>query len=107
MNRKSFTFPASFAQQRLWFLDQLDPGQSVYNMAFAVQFLTTVDHHVLEQAVNEIARRHESLRTTFNAIDGQPMQIIRPYEHVALPSIDLSECLPAEREARSKEYCER
>ena len=106
MASKSFIFPASFAQQRLWFLDQLDPGQSVYNMAHAVRFETVLNLVLLEKSLNEIVRRHESLRTTFTAIDGQPMQVINTPCDCALPLIELSRLSPAERELQSRRYAE-
>ena len=103
---ESFIFPASFAQQRLWFLDQLDPNQSVYNMVYAVRFETPLDLAVLEKSLNEIVRRHESLRTTFTSIDGQPMQVIKTHRDFTLPLVDLSQLPPAEREVQSRPYAE-
>src|SRR5512132_2783565 len=68
----------SFAQQRLWFLDQLEPGKSVYNLADAIRLTGLVDIEALTRSFNEIVRRHEALRTTFREIDGEPFQIIAP-----------------------------
>jgi hypothetical protein len=59
----------SFAQQRLWFLDQLDPRGIVYNIPRAVRIRGALDTAALQQSLNEVARRHESLRTTFPAIE--------------------------------------
>jgi len=59
MDTGSYIFPASFAQQRLWFLDQLDPGKSVYNMVYAVGFETRLNIEALENSLNEIVNRHE------------------------------------------------
>src|ERR1700694_413881 len=70
-----FLFPASFAQQRLWFLEQFDPGKSVFHLLYAVRF-DALNLSALEQALNEMARRHESLRTSFVTVDGQPMQSV-------------------------------
>ena len=106
MASKSFIFPASFAQQRLWFLDQMDPSQSVYNMVYAVRFETALDPAVLEKSLNEIVRRHESLRTTFTSIDGQPMQVIEAHRNFTLPVVELSQLPPTEREAQSRQYAE-
>lgn len=103
---ESFIFPASFAQQRLWFLDQLDPNQSVYNMVYAVRFETPLDLAMLEKGLNEIVRRHESLRTTFTSIDGQPMQVIKTHFDFTVPLVDLSQLPPAEREVQSQAYAE-
>ena len=66
--------PLSFAQQRLWFIDQLDPGNSVYNFPVAVRLKGSLNLAALEQSLNEIVRRHEALRTTFSMVDGQPAQ---------------------------------
>ena len=58
MGSESYTFPASFAQQRLWFLDQFDPGKSVYNLLYAMRLNTRLNLVALEQGLNEIVRRH-------------------------------------------------
>src|SRR5262249_14691459 len=70
------TFPLSFAQQRLWFLNQLTPGSPVYNISAAAQFTGSLDAQALERCFDEIARRHEILRTTFTIVDGNPAQIV-------------------------------
>jgi amino acid adenylation domain-containing protein len=71
-----FVFPASFAQQRLWFLDQLIPGNTIYNVPTAIRLTGSLYLAALEQTLNEIVSRHESLRTTFIELDGQPLQAI-------------------------------
>ena len=81
--------PASFAQQRLWFLDQLVPGNPFYNI-FSSLPLKLVKVNTLEKALNEIVKRHETLRTTFTVSDGQPVQIIAADVHLTIPVIDLS-----------------
>ena len=68
--------PLSFAQQRLWFIDQLEPGNSVYNFPAAVRLKGPLNMLALEQSLNEIVKRHEALRTTFAIVDGRPVQII-------------------------------
>src|SRR5664279_3295452 len=68
--------PPSFAQQRLWFIDQLEPGSPMYNLASMYRMQGTLDVPALEKTINEIVRRHESLRTTFHNVDGQPVQVI-------------------------------
>lgn len=103
----SFIFPASFAQQRLWFLDQLDPGMSVYHIAYALRLGSNVDVKALERAVSELIRRHEVLRTTFVTIDGQPMQAIAKEVDFELPVIDLSELGMAEAELEAQLRLER
>ncbi len=70
--------PLSFAQQRLWFLDQLQPGNITSNVAVAIHFVGTLQVSVLEQSLNEVVRRHESLRTTFAVVTGDPVQVISP-----------------------------
>jgi amino acid adenylation domain-containing protein len=69
--------PLSFAQQRLWFLDQLMPGVPAYNIPTAVRLIGPLNAAVLEQSLREIIRRHEALRTTFPTREGQPVQAIR------------------------------
>src|SRR5689334_24838147 len=71
-----FVFPLSFAQQRLWFLHLLDPQTAAYNMPFALRLSGQLDISALERTLNEIVRRHEVLRTTFDALDGEPVQLI-------------------------------
>src|SRR5262249_34475294 len=70
--------PLSFAQQRLWFLDQLEPGNLFYNIPLAVRLQGPLDVGALERGLNEIVRRHEVLRTTFPAEAGTPHQVIAP-----------------------------
>ncbi len=81
--------PLSFAQQRLWFLDQLEPGMSTYNMPAAIRLTGTLDKAALERSINEIVQRHEILRTTFAIVDGQPVQVIAPQLTLPLPLKDL------------------
>ena len=83
--------PLSFAQQRLWFLDQLEPGSARYNVAHALQITGCLDAQTLQRSLSEIVKRHESLRTVFTVIDGQPSQKILPIVTVELPVIDLRE----------------
>jgi amino acid adenylation domain-containing protein len=86
--------PLSFAQQRLWFLDQLEGGTATYNMPIALQLSGSLQLTVLEQSLTEIVRRHEALRTTFSVVDGSPMQVIAPPTLITLPVVDLR-MLPA------------
>jgi len=83
------TFPLSFSQQRLWFLDQLEPGNPVYNIPSAVRLTGKLNVSALKRSINEVVRRHESLRTTFQSVNGQPIQIIAPRLNLPLPVIDL------------------
>ncbi|GAC1464690.1 MAG: hypothetical protein NVSMB9_03610 [Isosphaeraceae bacterium] len=93
--------PASFAQQRLWFLDQLEPASSAYNIPAAVRLKGTLNHAVLEQAFQELVRRHESLRTTFTSEDGLPLQVIAPTISVEVPIEDLTAFPQADRETEA------
>ncbi|ACK67014.1 amino acid adenylation domain protein [Rippkaea orientalis PCC 8801] len=81
--------PLSFAQQRLWFLDQLNPGNSDYNIATAVQLEGLLNIQAVEQSINEIVQRHEGLRTTFQLINNQPVQVIASQVTIPLVRIDL------------------
>ncbi|MCG3161078.1 MAG: Linear gramicidin synthase subunit D [Acidobacteria bacterium] len=94
--------PLSFAQQRLWFLDQLSPGNSLYNISQAIQVKGALDSAALERTLNEIVRRHEILRTTFASIDGKPVQVITPDLRLALPVVDLGNLEEAEREIEAR-----
>jgi len=91
--------PLSFAQQRLWFLDQLEPNSSFYNIAVGRRLQGELQVAVLERSLNELARRHESLRTTFSLRDGQPQQLIAEPKALHLEVVDLSHLPAAEREA--------
>jgi amino acid adenylation domain-containing protein len=82
--------PLSFAQQRLWFLAQLDPASAVYNIPAQVDLRGPLDVPALDGALREITRRHESLRTVFQVVGTEPAQIVLPAGDFALPLIDLS-----------------
>ncbi len=81
--------PLSFAQERLWFLDQLEPGVAAYNMPAAVRLSGQLDPEALAASLTDLARRHETLRTRFAARHGEPVQCIEPAREVALPLVDL------------------
>ncbi len=98
---RSAPLPASFAQQRLWFLDQLEPNQATYNLPVAVRLRGELNHDALARAFDEMARRHESLRTTFRAVDGRPIQVIAPELKIDLPIDDLTHLPGGEREAEA------
>jgi amino acid adenylation domain-containing protein len=71
-------FPMSFAQERLWFLDQMEPGNPFYNIPMACLISARVDVPTLERAMAELVTRHESLRTVYRLVDGEPRQIVQP-----------------------------
>ncbi|MBW4592776.1 MAG: amino acid adenylation domain-containing protein [Brasilonema angustatum HA4187-MV1] len=81
--------PLSFAQERLWFLDQLQPAQSLYNEPYAFRLKGSLKLTALTHSLNEIVQRHEILRTNFTMVDGQPFQVIAPTLALALPIVDL------------------
>ena len=81
--------PLSFAQSRLWILDRFQPGNPAYNIATSVPLYGRVDAPVLERTINEIVRRHEALRTTFEVIDGQPAQVVKASLKLQLEIVDL------------------
>jgi acyl carrier protein len=91
--------PLSFAQERLWFLDQLEPGSATYNMPGALRVRGELDRVAFERAMNEIVRRHEVLRTTFVVVDGQPVQVMVPALTLSIPTVDLSALPEESREA--------
>ena len=73
---KDKPLPLSFAQSRMWFLDQLDPGNALYNISTAIRFKTELNTKIFRSTLAELVRRHESLRTIFPVIDGEPAQVI-------------------------------
>ncbi|MBW4632892.1 MAG: amino acid adenylation domain-containing protein [Iphinoe sp. HA4291-MV1] len=80
--------PLSFAQTRLWFLDQLESDSPFHNIFTAVRLTGSLNVAALKQSLNEIVRRHENLRTTFATVDGQPVQVISPTLTLTLPVVD-------------------
>ncbi len=90
--------PLSFAQQRLWFLDQLKPGSNAYNIGGAIRLDGVLNASALERSLGEIIRRHEILRTTFSTVAGKPVQIIAPASEFRLPVIDLRPLGESQRE---------
>lgn len=99
-------FPASSAQQRLWFVDQLDPGKPVYNIPYhhQMRWFGPLDVEALERALAEIVARHDPLRTTFMSLDGTPVQVIDEETDFALDVIDLQGLGRDEQEAQVREY---
>ena len=101
--------PLSFAQHRLWFLDQINPGDVSSNISRAVRILGALDQGALERTISATIERHDALRTTFArtelsaGTDGAPRQLISATLEVALPFIDLSTMAPVERETKARE----
>ncbi|RKH32449.1 non-ribosomal peptide synthetase, partial [Corallococcus sicarius] len=94
--------PLSFAQQRLWLIDQLEPGSPLYNMPVAVRLDGTLRTDVLEHALQEVVRRHDALRTTFAQVDGEPVQVIHPEAVLPLELVDLTSVDATQREAEAR-----
>ncbi|MBV9927461.1 MAG: amino acid adenylation domain-containing protein [Acidobacteria bacterium] len=92
----------SYAQQRLWFIDQLAPGQPAYNIPYAVRLTGQLRVPVLERALTEIVRRHEVLRTTFLLVEGEPTEVVAPAAGYTLPVVDLTALPAGEREAEAR-----
>ena len=90
--------PASFAQQRLWLVDRLEPGSPAYNVPFALRLRGGLDTAALRAALGGLVRRHESLRTTFAERGGAPVQVVHPAAGVAVPAVDLRGLVPTARE---------
>jgi hypothetical protein len=95
--------PLSFAQQRLWVIDQLDPHNPVYNIARATRMKGSLHIEAFRNSLDEIVRRHESLRTTFASRDGQPVQVITESRTLVLPLHDLTDLSENEREAAARQ----
>ncbi|HEX9987859.1 MAG TPA: amino acid adenylation domain-containing protein [Chloroflexia bacterium] len=104
--KKPRTFPTSFAQQRLWLVDQLEPGSAFYNVPVATRLKGPLDTQALERSLAEIVRRHEALRTTISVVEGEPVQVVAPSAEASLPIVDLIR-LPVEaREAEAHRLAE-
>ncbi len=95
--------PLSFAQQRLWFLDQFDPHSCAYNVARVFRLRGDLHVHALQQALDAIVRRHEVLLTTFTVVNVEPMQVIGEPRPVSLQIVDLSNVASTERETRAQQ----
>ena len=87
---RSEKLPLSFAQERMWFINQMDQDSSAYHISMALHLIGALDVQALEQSLSEIIRRHEVLRTTFMNQGGQPVQIIAENAEFVLPVIDLT-----------------
>lgn len=106
VSRTSDTFPVSFAQQRLWFLTQLQQDSAAYNMTGGVRMEGPLSVAALERALDEVVRRHESLRTVIRQIDGEPVQVITKSPVFDLAKIDLQNVPEGEREAEAQRLLE-
>ena len=93
--------PASFAQQRLWFLDQLEPGTAAYNLVRAFRITGPLDVSALTSAIRAVVRRHESLRTVFESVEGEAQQIVLPDIDVAVPIVTVNGLSENDREKQA------
>ncbi|MBN1481963.1 amino acid adenylation domain-containing protein [candidate division KSB1 bacterium] len=95
-----YVLPMSFAQQRLWFLDQFEPDSPFYNIPTGVRFKGNLQKAVLVRAINKVIERHETLRTTFETVQDEASQIIHPYKPREFPVIDITDVPAGQQEAR-------
>jgi hypothetical protein len=102
---RSGNLPLSFAQERLWFLDQLEPNSAVYNLPMGLRLGGALNVPKLQRCLNEVLRRHEPLRTSFRAVEGQPVQVIQPVASLEMQLVDLRGQPKPEREAKAKRLC--
>ncbi|HEY0081561.1 MAG TPA: condensation domain-containing protein, partial [Pyrinomonadaceae bacterium] len=98
--------PLSFAQQQLWLANQINPNTSAYNISEGIRLTGDLDAHALERALNEVARRHDSLRTTFRVVDEQPVQEVADVVRLELPLTDLRHLPTEEREPEIRRLAE-
>ena len=101
---ETFVFPMSFGQQRLWLLDQLEPGQSAYHIAAALRLEGALDAAALERSLNEIVRRHEALRTTFSNSAEGPIQLVASELSIPLIQRDLRTIPPEQQLAEARRF---
>ena len=99
MAAETCAFPVSFAQQRVWFLTQLAPESPYYNIGAGVPLSTPIDRELLSRCLDELVRRHESLRTAICTVEGSPMQLVGPPYRMSLPVVDLRALPEAVRRA--------
>ncbi|HKP51513.1 MAG TPA: amino acid adenylation domain-containing protein [Chloroflexia bacterium] len=104
--QKPRAFSTSFAQQRLWLVDQLEPGNAFYNVPIATRLTGPLDVATLERSLAEVVRRHDDLRTTFSVVEGQPMQVVASMVKVPLQGVDLRHLPEEAREAEAKRITE-
>ncbi|MFN6466411.1 MAG: non-ribosomal peptide synthetase, partial [Nostoc sp. DedVER02] len=98
--------PLSYAQQRLWFLDQLEPNSAIYNIPMALRLVGTLNQVALEQSLYEIINRHEALRTNFVIVDGKPTQIIQTQRNWTVSVVDLKHLSTTEQEIATQQLAQ-
>jgi amino acid adenylation domain-containing protein len=92
-------FPTSLDQERLWFIDQMEPGNPAYNIHTSTRLTGPMDAGMMRRAINASIARHEVMRTTLRVVDGRPVQVVAPTLEIDLPVTDLTSVPEAEREA--------
>ncbi|TCP58025.1 amino acid adenylation domain-containing protein [Tumebacillus sp. BK434] len=102
-----YEFPASFAQNRMWLINQMNEDSGMYNMPMAVRFEGPLHIEALENSLQEIVDRHETLRTTFAMEDGELLQVIASEAQITIPQLDLQHLSPEEQEAKVRELSSR
>ena len=107
MQNHNEELPLSYAQQRLWFLDQLQPNSPLYNIALALRLVGTLNRAALAQSLKEIIDRHEALRTNFITIDGQPTQIIQTEINWTVSVVDLQHLSSTEQEIAAQQVAQK
>ena len=98
--------PLSYAQQRLWFLDQLESGSAFYNIPIALKLTGQLNILALGQSINEVVRRHESLRTSFVTVNGQPTQKVRPDLIFPVMRVDMTILSEETRQITMRSLCQ-
>src|SRR5947209_20264553 len=93
--------PASFGQQRLWFLDQFEPGTDAYNLPRVFRIIGPLNVDALMRAFQFVVQRHASLRTVFESVDGEARQVVLSEVDVQVPVIDLTDLPECERESHA------
>jgi hypothetical protein len=96
-----FVLPTSFGQERFWSLDRQNPGNPTWNVPVRFRLQGPLNVVFLERAFNDMVRRHESLRTVFTVVDGQPAQVVKPSLQIQVPVIDLRHLPKPERDAEA------
>jgi amino acid adenylation domain-containing protein len=96
--------PLSFSQQRLWFLDRIEPNSSSYNIPEAVELAGSLDLQILQQALDAIVSHHEVIRTNYLTVDDNPIQVINLPAPVKLEIVDLQQVHPSEQQAQVEKY---
>src|SRR5882762_2229987 len=97
--------PLSFTQERLWFLDQLEPNSAVYNLPLGLRLDGELDAGILQRSLEEVVRCHEVLRTCFQSAAGSLLQVVEPVRPIEMPIVDLSELPQHERAAEARRLC--